>query len=86
MPTDARGVYEAYAPGIDYTAESGLAIYQPTFHPWSIYRIDQQAGQIAMLLDHALGTLEISSCADVYRTFANDPDLAGKRPDLATAV
>jgi peptidoglycan/xylan/chitin deacetylase (PgdA/CDA1 family) len=86
MPTDARGVYEAYAPGIDYTAESGLAIYQPTFHPWSIYRIDQQAGQIAMLLDHALGTLEISSCADVYRTFENDPGLASKRPELAAAV
>ena len=55
MPTDAQGVYEAYAPGIEHTAGSGLVAYVPTFHPWSIYRIDNQAGHIGMLLDHAAG-------------------------------
>ncbi len=82
MPTDARGVYEAYAPGIDHAARAGLVAYVPTFHPWSIYRIDKQAGQIAMLLDHADGVLDIRSCVQVYERVRDDPGLAAPRPEF----
>ena len=76
MPTDARGVYEAYAPGIEHAAESGLVAYVPTFHPWSIYRIDNQASHIAMLLDHAAGVLDIRSCGQLYEQVRADPSRA----------
>ncbi len=86
MPTDARGVYEAYAPGIDHAAEAGLTAYVPAFHPWSIYRIDQRAGQIALLLDHAAGILEVCSCEQLYGMLRADPALAADRPRLALAA
>ena len=85
MPTDARGVYEAYAPGIEHAARAGLVTYVPTFHPWSIYRVDNQATHIGMLLDHADGVLDICSCQQVYEQVRDDPELAAARPKLALA-
>ncbi len=85
MPTDAQGVYEAYAPGIDHAARAGLVAYVPTFHPWSIYRIDQRAAHIAMLLDHADGMLDIRSCGQLYEQVRAAPELAAPRPDLPLA-
>ena len=76
MPRDARGVYEAYAPGIDYCARQGLLYYLPIFHPWSIYRIDKQAAQIALLLDHARQKMEMRSCSWIYRHILSQPALA----------
>ncbi len=76
MPDDAQGVYEAYAPGIDYCAEQGLLYYLPIFHPWSIYRIDQQAAQIALLLDHAGQKIELASCNQIYHYILARPTLA----------
>ena len=88
MPTDARGVYEAYAPGIGHCARSGLVAYVPTFHPWSIYRIDRRAGQIALLLDHAEISLDICSCRQLYRKLRSDPDPGANRsrPQIAGRV
>lgn len=85
MPTDARGVYEAYAPGIDHTARAGLVAYVPTFHPWSIYRVDKRASHIGMLLDHAAGVLDIHSCGQVDERVRAAPELAAARPKLALA-
>ena len=79
MPHDAQGVYEAYAPGIDYVMQQGLLYYMPIFHPWSIYRIDKQAAQIAMLLDDAGGKMEISSCTPIYRHIHDHPALAADK-------
>lgn len=67
MPRDARGVYAAYAPGIDYCTEQNLLYYLPIWHPWSIYRIDRQAGQVALLLDHARTRMDMISCAHLHR-------------------
>ena len=85
MPTDAQGVYEAYAPGIEHAARAGLVAYVPTFHPWSIYRVDNRASHIGMLLDHADGVLDICSCLQVYEQVRADPELAAARPRLALA-
>ena len=82
MPTDAQGVYEAYAPGIEHAARAGLLTYVPTFHPWSIYRVDKRASHIGMLLDHADCVLDICSCAQVYEQVRADPELAAARPKL----
>ena len=76
MPRDAQGVYEAYAPGIDYCAQQGLLYYLPIFHPWSIYRIDKQAAQIAMLLDHARQKMAMTSCSQIYHHIHKHPALA----------
>ena len=78
-------MYEAYAPGIEHTAGSGLVAYVPTFHPWSIYRIDNQASHIGMLLDHAAGVLDICSCVQLYEQVRDDPTLAAARPELRLA-
>ena len=75
MPRDAQGVYEAYAPGIDYCAPEGLLYYMPIFHPWSIYRIDKKAAQIGMLLDHASQKLEFKSCSQIYQHILQHPEL-----------
>ena len=75
MPRDAQGVYEAYAPGIDYCTQQGLLYYMPIFHPWSIYRIDDQAAQIGMLLDHARQKLEFKSCSQIYQYILQHPEL-----------
>ena len=75
MPRDAQGVYEAYAPGIDYCAQEGLLYYLPIFHPWSIYRIDNQAAQIGLLLDHARQKMEFKSCSQIYQHILQHPEL-----------
>jgi len=67
MPQDAHGVYAAYAPGIDYCTAQQMLYYMPVFHPWSIYRIDRQASQIALLLDHARRKMDMASCVQIYR-------------------
>ncbi len=79
MPRDARGVYEAYAPGIDHCTQQKLLYYLPVFHPWSIYRIDRQALQIALLLDHAKQTMDTVSCLQFYRHIARCRSLATGR-------
>ena len=66
VPTDAEGVYAAYAPGIEHAAAEDLLTYIPIFHPWSIHRIDQQAKQISLLLEHAQSQQQIASCTKVY--------------------
>ena len=76
MPRDAQGVYEAYAPGIDYCTQEGLLYYMPIFHPWSIYRIDKQATQIGLLLDHASQKMEMISCKELYQHILQHPELA----------
>ena len=76
MPRDAQSVYEAYAPGIDYCAQQGLLYYLPIFHPWSIYRIDKQAAQIALLLDHARQKMAMTSCSQIYQHIHMHPALA----------
>ncbi len=76
MPRDARGVYEAYAPGIDYCTARDILYYMPIFHPWAIYRMDQQAGQIALLLDHARQKMEMASCIQIYQHIIGHRSLA----------
>ncbi len=75
MPRDAQGVYEAYAPGIDYCTQQDLLYYMPIFHPWSIYRIDKQAAQIGLLLDHARQKMEMTSCNHIYQHILQHPEL-----------
>ena len=53
----------------------GLLYYMPIFHPWSIYRIDNQAAQIGMLLDHASQKLEFKSCSQIYQHIVAHPEL-----------
>ncbi len=79
MPTDARGVYEAYAPGIDYCTTREMLYYMPVFHPWSIYRVDRQAGQIALLLDHARQQMDMASCIRIYQHLVGHRVLAADR-------
>ena len=76
MPRDAQGVYAAYAPGIDYCTQKQLLYYMPIFHPWSIYRIDKQAAQIGLLLDHARQKMELTSCNHIYQHILEHPELA----------
>ena len=83
MPDDAQGVYEAYAPGIDYCSNQDLLYYLPIFHPWSIYRIDQKAGQIALLLDHARQKMEMASCVQIYQHILNHRALAANELALS---
>ena len=80
MPTDAAGVYAAYAPGIDYAAEQGLLTYVPIFHPWSIYRISDRAAQIELLLDHAGKKQQIASCTQIYQHLCAHRALAPAHP------
>ena len=48
----------------------------PIFHPWSIYRIDKQAAQIGLLLDHASQKMEMISCKELYQHILQHPELA----------
>ncbi len=78
-----REVYDAYAPGIDYIAEQKLLAYTPCLHPWSIYRVSQQAEQIDLLLARAEEAVTIASCTQVYEHVLNDRALAGAQaPEL----
>ena len=87
LPTTGREVYEAYAPGIEYTRDQGLLTYDPVFHPWSIYRVDRGAGQIDLLLQHARRAgLTLASCNDVYRHLVANPHLAHPAPKFPTAA
>jgi len=76
MPTDARGVYDAYAPGIKYSVQHDLLTYTPVFHPWSIYRVSQEAEQIKLLVAHAKEHMEVVSCSELYNKIFIDRSLA----------
>ena len=56
--------------------QQGLLYYLPIFHPWSIYRIDKQAAQIALLLDHARQKMAMTSCSQIYHYIHKHPALA----------
>ena len=87
LPTTAREVYEAYAPGIEYTRDQGLLTYSPCFHPWSVYRVDQGAAQIDLLLQRARRAgLTLAACGDVYRRLVAEPQLAHPAPQFPTAA
>ena len=55
--------------------KKGLLYYLPIFHPWSIYRIDNQAAQIGLLLDHARQQMEFKSCSQIYQHILSHPEL-----------
>ncbi len=80
MPTDAEGVYQAYAPGIDHAADQNLLTYVPICHPRSIHRIDDRARQISLLLDHAQKRQQIASCSLVYQHLCANREAAPKFP------
>ncbi len=73
---DGRQKGFSYTPGIDYVMQQGLLYYMPIFHPWSIYRIDRQAAQVAMLLKDAGAKMEITSCTPIYHHIREHPALA----------
>jgi peptidoglycan/xylan/chitin deacetylase (PgdA/CDA1 family) len=53
--------------GADYVLKSGLRVYQPTLHPWSICRMSPDARQIDLLLGYVRDQgMEIVSCREVY--------------------
>jgi len=79
VATTAAEVYQAYAPGIDYVVEQNLLTYTPTFHPWSIYRIDQRARQIDMLLTQARKKLTVVSCIQLYQHIVDRRSLASEK-------
>ena len=83
VPRDAEGVYDAYAPGIDFCLRTGFPYYLPIFHPWSIYRIDRQAGQIALLLAHARRDMRMAHCGDLLTHICHDRIPAGDAPPPA---
>lgn len=82
-PTDAQGVYEAYAPGMDHCVKRNLLYYLPIFHPWSIYRIDARAGQLDRLLVHARTVMSLAACQDLYQIIHADRALASETMILA---
>ncbi len=82
VPGDARGVYDAYAPGIDYCLRTDFPYYLPIFHPWSIYRIDRQAGQIALLVEHARRNMGMAHCGHLLGHIRSNRTLASERPLL----
>ncbi|NKB67355.1 MAG: hypothetical protein GKR89_09870 [Candidatus Latescibacteria bacterium] len=83
MPTDAQGVYQAYAPGIDHLVASDHLYYLPIFHPWSVYRIDRNARQLDLLLRRAEAQgIERTSCTRLYEyTLAHDDLVPDASPD-----
>ena len=80
LPTTAEEVYQAYAPGIDYIVQHNLLTYVPCFHPWSIYRLDPQAKQIELLLQHAQKVVLLASCTSVYEQVCTNRTLASACP------
>ncbi|MBV7335117.1 polysaccharide deacetylase family protein [Chloroflexi bacterium TSY] len=83
QPQNAQEIYEAYAPGIDYIAEHNLLTYTPCFHPWSIYRADQQAKQIDLLLTHAETSVTVASCIQVYEQALKERSLVSEQVTIA---
>lgn len=67
----AEDVFNAYKPGIDFVKTNGLLTYVPCLHPWSIYRIDRRASQIAMLLEYARDQVQVARC-DTVAAFARN--------------
>ncbi|GAK58208.1 polysaccharide deacetylase [Candidatus Vecturithrix granuli] len=71
VPQTAAEMYAAYAPGIEYVAQNNLRTYIPCFHPWAIYRIDQHALHIELLLTHAMQRMSVVSCTQFYELSKN---------------
>ena len=65
-PKTAEEAFRAYAPGIDHIVRNDLQVYIPCFHPWSIYRLDRNAGHIDLLLSYARDRVTVASCMEVY--------------------
>ncbi len=64
-----------------------MLTYSPCFHPWSVYRVDQGAAQIDLLLQHARRAgLALASCNEVYRRLVAKPQLAHPAPKFPTAA
>ena len=84
MPRTPEAAYRAYAPGIDYVVERGLLTYIPCLHPWSVYRLDDKARHIGLLLTHAQKVVDIASCTSVYEWIRENRSLAGESPEVQT--
>jgi hypothetical protein len=80
VATTALEAYQACAPGIDYLVQNNLLTYVPGFHPWSIYRLDQQAKHIELLLQHAQKLVTVASCTSVYEQIRTNRNLASECP------
>lgn len=74
-----KEVYDAYSPGIDYIVEEKLPTYTPCMHPWSIYRVSQEAEQVDLLLTHAEKRVTVASCTQVYAHILENRSLASAR-------
>lgn len=72
LPQTAQEMYAAYAPGIDYVVNNHLLTYVPCFHPWSVYRFDQTALHLELLLTHAQRRMPVISCTELYRIVAQN--------------
>jgi peptidoglycan/xylan/chitin deacetylase (PgdA/CDA1 family) len=75
MPTNAREMYDVYAPFLEHVARERLLTYVPCFHPWSIFRVDSKALHIELLLTHARRIMDVVSCTDIDRKIRDEPDL-----------
>lgn len=82
LPKTAEEAFQAYAPGVDYAAGNNLLLYDPVFHPWSIYRFDKQARHVELLILHARRLLTVASCTTVYEWIKAHPDEARSEPPV----
>jgi signal transduction histidine kinase len=66
-PESPEEEFAVWRTGADYAVETGLRVYMPTMHAWSMYRLSRDARTIDLLLRHVrdLG-MEVASCREVY--------------------
>jgi signal transduction histidine kinase len=67
-PETPEEEFAVFRQGANYVLQTGLRVYQPTLHPWSICRMSPVARQIDLLLDYVREQgMEIVACAEVHR-------------------
>ena len=87
-PETPEEEFEVWRLGADYVLQTGLRVYQPTLHPWSLCRLSPEARQIDLLLGYVREQgMEIVSCREVYeraqdgREAFPDAKVQGSLPD-----
>jgi len=66
-PETPEEEFAIWRQGADFVLQSGLRVYQPAMHPWSIHRLSSDARQIDLLLGYVREQgMEIVSCREVY--------------------
>jgi len=81
-PKTPQEEFKVYKASIDYAIKNNLTYYSPIFHPWSIFRFNQKAKTVDLLLDYVRRRkMRMGTYCEMYETLKKEGILGEKNID-----